>query len=42
MKRDQNQTQKQEQNVQAEQKDKSIIRVRSNLRAGLVMIDPCC
>ena len=41
MKRDQNQTQKQEQNIQAEQKDKSIIRVRSNLRAGL-MADPCC
>jgi hypothetical protein len=41
MKRDQ--IQKQEQNVQAEQKDKQIIRVRSNLRAGLMIApDPCC
>lgn len=41
MKRDQIQ----KQNVQPEQKDKQIIRVRSNLRAGvisLVMADPCC
>lgn len=31
-----NESQKQEQNVQTEQKDQPIVRVRSNLRAGAV------
>jgi hypothetical protein len=41
-----NQTQKQEQNTQAEQKDKPIIRVKSGLRAGMfdseLLPAPCC